>query len=764
MGAMDHILHNLMLEHDWRWTLVAAAICLAGMSAAMHTLVNVSGAPKPQRTSGVLGAALLSALTLFATHFTALQGYAGSGPLRYDALLSVVSFLIPLVGIGSAAALVAFMPGRAARIGAALIAMGSVAAMHFAGAAALRFDGTTDWNVSLIAVSVVVPMIVAGVTGTWLCGPSLKRQLGSAAIATACVLFLDLMASAAMTVHPGPSHETGLTLSGGQMLVLLAAMVAALAMLGALFVWTTRMARRSGLQQMIEAIDAMSDGFALYDRKDRLVAWNARYAAVSSGFGAQLKRRRTMTDILREAMQAGAFGEMDDPDGWLAKRIEVRKTLRQGPDVEVNGRWFEVQHRPTSDGGLVTIVHDITTLKQDQIDLARARDEAEAANAAKSRFLANMSHEIRTPLNGVIGVAQALGNTSLTLQQQEMLELIQSSGHTLQALLSDLLDIAKVESGRLEIQDEAFDLTRLVKEAGQLYRAGAEQKGLQFFVEVAPEVGGWMIGDVVRLKQILTNLVSNAVKFTEEGFVSLMVAEAPARDDRAMLRFSVDDTGIGFDCATRERLFSRFEQAGGGITRKFGGTGLGLAISRQLAELMGGELDCESAVGGGSSFMLTVPLQRVEAPVVAEPAPAPVQPAAPGRRVRVLLADDHPVNRKVVEMVLAQIDADLTSVEDGLAAVRAHQAQEFDVILMDMQMPKMDGLTATREIRLHEAALGLPRTPVVMLTANALTEHVAAAHEAGADRHLAKPFDAAELLALVTELPAEFTAPAQRAA
>lgn len=397
-------------------------------------------------------------------------------------------------------------------------------------------------------------------------------------------------------------------------------------------------------------------------------------------------------------------------------------------------------------------VHERTqALEASNAALAQARDAAEAATRAKSQFLANMSHEIRTPLNGVIGVAQALANTELNPIQKEMLGLIQSSGQTLQVLLSDILDLARVESGRLELADEPFDLGRAVREAARLYETSARDKGIQFFVEIDPAVDRWIAGDVVRLKQILTNLVSNAVKFTSEGFVCLTVAPGPALRGGETLRFSVEDTGIGFDSETRDRLFSRFEQADGAITRKFGGSGLGLAISRQLAEMMDGRLDCESEPGGGSAFMLTIPLRAAEAPATTSARAA--GPAALDRAVRVLLADDHPVNRKVVEMILAQAEVELTSVEDGAAALEAVRGGDYDLVLMDMQMPIMDGLTATREIRLHEATMGLPRTPVVMLTANALAEHIAAAEAAGADRHLAKPFDAAELLELVLTLP-----------
>jgi signal transduction histidine kinase/ActR/RegA family two-component response regulator len=518
--------------------------------------------------------------------------------------------------------------------------------------------------------------------------------------------------------------------------------------------WMGYFSRSSALNQIREAIDAMPDGLAFFDAEDRLVLWNNRYDEVNPELSSNLQAGMTFREIIQIGLSEGLYAEAKGrEEEWIKERMESRRALSAMMEQRIAGdRWLRVADRRTAAGGIVTVCTDITDLKNDARALAEARDAAQAANAAKSQFLANMSHEIRTPLNGVIGVAQALSATSLSPQQAEMLELIQSSGRTLQVLLSDILDLARVESGRMELSEEAFDLGRAVRDAARLYEASAQEKGLQFFVEIAPEADRWIAGDVVRLKQILTNLVSNAVKFTTEGFVSLTAAAGPDRDGAPTLRFSVEDTGIGFDSQTRDRLFSRFEQADGAITRKFGGSGLGLAISRQLAQMMGGELDCESEPGGGSAFILTVPFKAAEAPAIHGGGLAEDE-SGEGRTVRVLLADDHPVNRRVVEMILAQADVALTSVEDGAEALQAMRDADYDLILMDMQMPVMDGLTATREIRLHEAAMGLDRTPIVMLTANALPEHIIAAESAGADLHLAKPFDAAELLNLMVSLP-----------
>src|SRR5690606_70285 len=322
--------------------------------------------------------------------------------------------------------------------------------------------------------------------------------------------------------------------------------------------------------------------------------------------------------------------------------------------------------------------------------------------------------------------------------------------------------------GRLDLKEEAFDLARVVEEAALLYAAAARDKGLQFIVEVAPEARAWVMGDPVRLKQVLTNLVSNAVKFTTSGFVSLTVDAAPAQGPQT-LRFVVQDTGIGFDAPTRDRLFNRFEQADGDITRHYGGSGLGLAISRDLAAMMGGDLDCESEPGAGAAFILTLPWREVAAPDTAAPASLPqacdphaFDPAP--RRLRILAADDHPTNRRVVELILDPSLVDLVSVENGAEAVETYRAQTFDLVLMDMQMPVMDGVTAVREIRLHEAVLGLTPTPIVMLTANALPEHLQQALVAGADRHMAKPFSVEALLAIVAELTAQTPQAAEAAA
>ena len=751
---MDHILYSVTTEHDPRWLLAAALICILGMATAMHLLAAARLQAGHRRRNRVLLAAFISGLGVFTTHFVALQGYLPGQEIRYALWPTIGSFLLALGSFSIAAVTVMLRPSPLFRGGAALIALGGVSGMHFLGIYGLRLAGAVSWDPVLAAFAIGGALAIAMMAGGLVFGPGSLRILATAAGGSIAVGFLHLTAMSAMVITPRPGIDTTIAVSGGVMTGVIAAMVLAIVGVAVVIAWTSWATQSGALKQFREAMDAMPDGMACYDAEDRLVLWNQRYEEMIPELSPALKVGVSFREIieigLAQNLYSDALGRQAE---WFQDRLESRKALTTTREQQLaDGRWIRASDRLTAAGGIVTVCTDITDLKNDARALSEARDIAESANSAKSLFLANMSHEIRTPLNGVIGVAQALAKTPLSAQQEEMLELIQSSGHTLQVLLNDILDLARVESGRLELSHDPFHLGRAVREAAQLYQTSAEAKGLQFFVEIAEETDRWIVGDVVRVKQILTNLVSNAVKFTSYGFVSLTAAPGPDRGDRPTLRFSVEDTGIGFNSDTRDRLFSRFEQADGAITRRFGGSGLGLAISRQLAEMMGGYLDCESEPGGGSSFILTIPFQAADTP-----AATTLIDIASGdddqARIRVLLADDHPVNRKVVEMILAEANVELTSVENGAEAVQACRDGDFDIILMDMQMPVMDGLTATREIRLHEAAMGLARTPVVMLTANALAEHIASAEAAGADRHLAKPFDAAELLQLVATLP-----------
>ena len=491
------------------------------------------------------------------------------------------------------------------------------------------------------------------------------------------------------------------------------------------------------------------DLMVIRDSQFRIVKVNQAWESALGYTMAELEGR-PMLEFVHPDDAAATRDQMQR----VAVERDVRGIINRYRRKDGAYRYFEWRAR--QEGDLVYgVARDVTERIALEAQMAAAREDAEAANKAKSEFLANMSHEIRTPLNGVIGVAAALAKTELSDAQREMVELVLTSGHTLERVVSDLLDFSKIEAGRLEIDPQPFDLRAEADALFELYRLRADEKGLGFAVEYGPGAAGWFCGDAVSIKQVLGNLVSNAIKFTTAGEVRTRVDVRPGdRDGPAQLAFEVRDTGIGFDKETAARLFQRFSQADGSITRRFGGTGLGLSICQALVELMGGTIGATSEPGAGAAFRVAIPLAPQAAPAAdtARAAPADRVASAGAAAPRILLAEDHEINRRVVELILGPAGAVLTSVVNGAEAVAAFEPDAFDLVLMDMQMPVMDGLAATRAIRRLEAGRpGAARTPIVMLSANAMRHHREEAVAAGADLHLAKPVTAAALLGAISQ-------------
>ena len=383
-------------------------------------------------------------------------------------------------------------------------------------------------------------------------------------------------------------------------------------------------------------------------------------------------------------------------------------------------------------------------------DLVEARDAAQAANVLKSQFLANMSHEIRTPLNGVLAMAQIIEMGELPSQQRERVEVIRRSGEELLAVLNDVLDISKIEAGKMELEVGEIDAEVLGANVRGAFAPLAEaKKNLRFNVDVRPEASGLRRGDPVRIGQILNNLVSNAIKFTAEGEVNVVV-EGIGPDGRDGLRLSVKDSGVGIAADKLPLLFQKFSQADGSNTRRYGGTGLGLAICRELAQLMRGKIEVESAEGKGSTFIVTLPAPKLARTQEAGAAhPAEVLDAGEERSLRVLAAEDIPTNQLVLKTIMQSFGVEITMVDNGRQAVEAWLAEPYDLILMDIQMPEMDGIAATRAIRAAEAEMGRPRTPIIAVSANAMTHQVKDYLAAGMDGHVAKPIELSKLHAAI---------------
>jgi len=421
--------------------------------------------------------------------------------------------------------------------------------------------------------------------------------------------------------------------------------------------------------------------------------------------------------------------------------VEYRINRSDGRDV-----WVFASAQLVRDGKgrpirLIGALQDITERRRAEDAMAEAKAAAEAANVAKSAFLATMSHEIRTPLNGILGMTQALAAERLTDMQREKVAVVRQSGESLLAILNDILDLSKIEAGRIDLEEIEFDLGAVALGGHAAFTALANKKGLSFGLDIR-SASGVYLGDPTRIRQIVYNLISNALKFTEHGEIRVT-----AGYDGKELTLKVSDTGIGMSAETVDKLFSKFVQADASTTRKFGGTGLGLAICRELSELMGGAISVDSQLGRGSTFTVVLPLRRIRDAanmdsIIAEPIPVE---RTRSLSVRVLAAEDNTVNQLVLKTLLHQIGVDPVIVDNGALCVEAWQQSEYDVILMDVQMPQMDGPAATRMIRAQEGLLRRRRTPIIALTANAMAHQIAEYIGAGMDGHVTKPIEATKL-------------------
>jgi signal transduction histidine kinase/CheY-like chemotaxis protein len=748
--CFDGARHGVMGHYD------PLLVVVSYLVAAFASYTALELAERLHRSQGVvrglwhMAAAVVLGGGVWSMHFVAVLAF--KIPLSH-AFAPFQTVLSGMAAIGAVAAGLQIIHGTAdwRRIaGAGLLVGLGIAIMHYTGMAALRLPGQVYYKPGLFALSVVIA-IGAATAALWLASVhrlAWQRVVGALVMAVAvCGMHYTGMAATEIVAgrtefHPlgsaVPADVLAAIVAGGVTILLCIILVCA--------VIDRHLEQRRAQQRLHDAIDVMPAALGFYDAEDRLVAWNDAYAGLFDD-PKMLRPGMPFVDLLR--------GPLDEAE--LAQLMSIRRRLgvveRQFP----NGIWMRIESRRTADGGVVSIGTDITTLKVQAEALVRARDAAEAASQAKSVFLTTMGHELRTPLNGVLGMVQALVGDPLTEAQGQRVEIIRQSSEDLLAILGDLLDLTQIEMGAQKLDDVEFDLDDLLRGLRGAHRLAAEAKGVAFCCEIAEASRGRYRGDSTRIRRIIHNLLDNAVKFTEQGEVRLTVDASDGR-----LVFEVLDTGIGIAEEHFERLFEPFFQVDATLTRRHGGAGVGLAVSRQLAELLGGFIEVTSRPGEGSAFRVVLPLERLETVAADTHADGAPEPAA-GPALRVLVAEDNPVNQMVLRTLLAAAGIDPVLVDDGEAAMIAWAAQPWDIILMDIQMPKMNGIEATRMIRLREAEEGRPRTPIIAVTANAMAHEARDYLAAGMDGVVAKPVELALLLMAIEQALSPPDASAQAA-
>jgi len=734
------VLTCIFVQHDLRLVAVAAVICALACSTAFGFHLRALRASGILRWAWVGLAGLVAGSGVWATHFMAMLAYQPSLRIGYELVGTAASFAAAVIGMTAGFALPAWRRTRSMELIGGAVTGSSVAVLHYIGIAAIRTQADMQWDLRFVAASILVGALGAmaafsarrWVKGAWAFAPP-------AGLLVLGIVGLHFTAMTAVTLLPDPTLAVPAQVMGrGGLAIATVALATLILTAGASLMFMERLGQNHTFTSLRLALNAVPAGLAFFDASDRLRVWNGAYAALMAGCGIEAEIGVPRRSYIEAAAAAGWFADTEEgPARWVAE-IDDRARDEASEFRLPDRRWMRLEAFRTQDGGGVTVLTDITEQKASVVAMATARDSAEAANRAKSEFLANISHEIRTPLNGVLGIADVLVRTTLDDHQRQLVGVIQQSGGLLNGLLTELLDLARVEAGMAELRPEPVQPAELAAQVCDLFQGRAQEKGLDLSLEVGPGSEAWVDCDPLRLRQILGNLLSNAIKFTEHGEVVLTLSRTGDQ-----LRIEVRDTGAGFDAALKVQLFQRFGQADGSATRQQGGAGLGLAICDEYVRLMGGGLDCESTPGVGSVFGFTLHLPARE--------PTAAQPAVERRagRFRVLVVDDNPVNRQVLELVLENLGVEYASVENGLLAVEAMMSEGFDAALMDIQMPVMDGLEATRRIRAWELEARRPRAPILIVSANCMKEHVDAGRAAGADGHLHKPIVVADLIGML---------------
>ncbi|MBI1684999.1 ATP-binding protein [Caulobacter hibisci] len=730
-------------QHDPTLVIWALMVCLASMGVGVHAHHRAATAARSARGAWIVLTAVVLGSGVWATHFIAMLGFQPGLGLSFDAPLTALSFAAALGGLAFGSCVAIQAAGRRQRVLGGAICGAGIAAMHFVGVSAMRLPALLIWRPDLVAAAVLLAVGLSALAFRDLTRESgLKERLVSVLLLAAAVCGLHFVGMGAVTLLPIAGNEEIGRFTRDELAQLVIAMVTMIVLAGGGMLFTHRLAQMSAFGTLRSALNRAPIGLGYFDRHSQLRVWNATLADFARPYGMTLAQGMTLAEIAERTASDRA-----SRDAAQAVIEAVGGGEWVSPDIftSPDGRFQSVKMAPADDGGYLLIITDITEHVAVTEREVEARRLAESASRAKSEFLANMSHEIRTPLNGILGMTQVMAREALAPDQRERLEIIGASGATLLEILNDVLDLSKIEAGRMELDEAPFDLEATVRLAVAPYAPLAAEKDLSLSLTVDEAAAGLWLGDAARLRQILGNLVVNAVKFTDLGGVKIAVERRETG-----LRFTVVDTGEGVSEEDSERIFKAFTQADASSTRRHGGTGLGLTISRTLAERMGGTIWLDSWLGAGATFGVDLPLVPVIEDGAAADAEAPPAPSPPRSALRILAAEDNPVNQAVLKALLAPFDIDLRLVDDGEQAVAAYQADPaVDLILMDIQMPVLNGLAAAEAIRRFEAEQGLEAAPIIAVTANAMPHQVETYLTAGMTGFVAKPLKLGDLLAAI---------------
>jgi signal transduction histidine kinase/NO-binding membrane sensor protein with MHYT domain/ActR/RegA family two-component response regulator len=738
-------------QHDPRQLVWAVLICVTSVCAGFSAYRRACAAEGSFRLAWLALLGFLLGAGVWATHFMSMLAYRKNMIAMFGLDLTLVSLVVAAAGFFSGASVAARSSGPLGRaMGGALCGL-AIAAMHFIGVSAMRLPAQLVWDPTLVALSITIGVTVSAASLT-VAGEmkQLSRAIGAIVLLIVAICGLHFTAMAAVTLVPGPlTHLPGFYGRGG--LALGVGMLAGVILFcGTGVFWMDGMGKATTLGALRASLNQVPSAIGFFDRNLRLIFWNDNFAELLQQYGIEARPALPYDAMIAVAAQKGL------PSTLANARQNADLQLSQSsfePFRTPDGRWFEARSGVTRDGGFVALLNDVTAQRDLIEQTAQAQALAERVSRSKSEFLANTSHEIRTPLNALLGMVQVMERNDLDLDQRRRLQLVAESGKSLLAVLNSVLDLAKIEAGKFELDEHPFDLEKTVRVAVSGFEPLAAQKELGLLVEVDPSAAGVWRGDSDRLRQILSNLVANAVKFTHQGQVLVRVTCGEAG-----VRFCVQDSGIGIPAEKQELIFGAFEQADASTTREFGGTGLGLAICASIVATMGGRLAVRSAPGEGAEFGFTLALERLADDALPSPPPA-VQDEGE-LMLRILVAEDNSNNQLVLSALLEPFGVELTMVGDGVAAVEAFRAGVFDVILMDAQMPRMNGVAAAGAIRRLEREGGLSRTPIIALTANVMNHQVQEYLAAGMDAFVAKPIQLPELVAALAQVPAR---PAQEA-